>query len=278
MTMQTQTQFMDRPGGKIAYDVEGDGPLVLCVPGMGELRSVYRFTVPALTGAGLRVATVDLRGHGDSDATFASYDDVAAASDVIALIEGLGGPAVVVGNSMGAGAAVYAASERPELISGLALIGPFVRNPPTSPLKQFAFRAAMSGPWATRTWLAYLPKLYPARKPADFDEHLQRIRESMRRPGHAKAFVATTRTSHAPAEARLSQLAGRRALVIMGEKDPDFADAPAEAVWIRDQLDAELLLVPGAGHYPHAEFPEVVNPALVRFCRDATAATEATGT
>jgi pimeloyl-ACP methyl ester carboxylesterase len=277
MTVPTQTQFVDRPGGKVAYDVAGDGPLVVCVPGMGELRGVYRFTVPALVDAGLRVVTVDLRGHGDSDATFAAYDDVAAASDVIALIDRLGGPAVVVGNSMGAGAAVYAAAERPELVSGVALIGPFVRNPPKNPVMRFAFRAAMSGPWATRMWLSYLPKLYPARKPADFDEHLQRIRESMRRPGHARAFVATTRTSHAPAEARLPQIAGLRAFVIMGEKDPDFADAPAEAGWIRDQLNAELLLIPDAGHYPQAEFPEVVNPALVRFCRDATGATGAAG-
>ena len=36
---------------------------------MGDLRSVYRFLAPELVGAGYRVATMDLRGHGDSDAT-----------------------------------------------------------------------------------------------------------------------------------------------------------------------------------------------------------------
>jgi pimeloyl-ACP methyl ester carboxylesterase len=267
MESPPRPELLDRPGGRIAFDVAGDGPLVVCIPGMGELRSVYRFTVPALVEAGLRAVTVDLRGHGDSDATFDAYDDLAAASDVITLVERLGGPAVVVGNSMGAGAAVCAAAERPDLITGLVLVGPFVRDPQINPLMRFAFRAAMSGPWATRAWLAYLPKLYAARKPADLNDHMQRIRESMRRPGHAKAFVATTRTSHAPAQARLRQATGRPTLVVMGEKDPDFADAPAEAAWIRDQLDAELLLVPDAGHFPQAEFPDVVNPALVRFCR-----------
>ena len=98
---QMQTLMLDRPGGRVAYDVSGVGPLVVYVPGMGELRVVYRFTVPTLAGAGLRVATMDLRGHGDSYATFASYDDVAAGSDVLALIEHLGGPAVVIGNSTG---------------------------------------------------------------------------------------------------------------------------------------------------------------------------------
>lgn len=268
---EVQTQMLDRPGGRIAYDVSGDGPLVVCLPGMGESRSVYRFTVPALVAAGLRAVTMDLRGHGDSDATFASYDDVAAGSDVLALIEHLGGPAVVAGNSMGAGAGVWAAAEQPGQVAGLALIGPFVRNPKISPLMQWAFRLAMSGPWAVRAWLSYLPRLYPSRKPGDFADHVASLRASMRRPGHAKAFVATTRTSHAPAQERLPQVAGKPVLVVMGEKDPDFPDARAEAEWIRDRLDAELLLVPGAGHYPQAETPDVVNPALVRFCREAMA-------
>ena len=69
-TTQTSTLLLARPEGRIGYDVTGDGPLVVCLPGMGELRSSYRFTVPALAAGGFRVATMDLRGHGDSDATF----------------------------------------------------------------------------------------------------------------------------------------------------------------------------------------------------------------
>jgi hypothetical protein len=48
--------YLDRGEGRIAYDVQGEGPLVICVPGMGDLRSVFRFTVPALLAAGYRVA------------------------------------------------------------------------------------------------------------------------------------------------------------------------------------------------------------------------------
>jgi hypothetical protein len=29
-----QMQMLDRPGGRVAYDVRGDGPLVVCVPGL----------------------------------------------------------------------------------------------------------------------------------------------------------------------------------------------------------------------------------------------------
>lgn len=40
------TTYLDRPSGRIAYDRIGEGPLVICLPGMGDVRSVYRFLVP----------------------------------------------------------------------------------------------------------------------------------------------------------------------------------------------------------------------------------------
>ena len=75
MTTTSTTHYLDRGEGRIAYDMTGTGPLVVAVPGMGDLRSTYRHLAPALVEAGFRVATMDLRGHGDSDATFSRYDD-----------------------------------------------------------------------------------------------------------------------------------------------------------------------------------------------------------
>ncbi|MGN6574958.1 MAG: alpha/beta fold hydrolase, partial [Nocardioides sp.] len=191
-TLEAEPRRLRRGEGQIAYDVLGTGPLVLCLPGMGELRSSYRHNVRALAEAGFRVAAMDLRGHGDSDATFTAYDDEAAGADALALVEELGGPALLIGNSMGAGAAVWAAAERPDQVAGIVLIGPFVRQVPINPLLAGAFRIAMSGPWAPAVWNAYLPSLYPGRKPADFAEHRTAIRASIRQPGHARAFTATT--------------------------------------------------------------------------------------
>ena len=164
-------QFLDRDGGRVAYEVSGDGPLVVCVPGMGELRSIYRNNVPALVANGFKVASIDLRGHGDSDATFSSYDDPAAASDVEALISHLGGPAVIVGNSMGAAGGALVAADKPELVAGLVLVGPFLRDPQTGTVSLLVFRLLMGGPWARAAWASYLPRLYPGRRPDDFAEH-----------------------------------------------------------------------------------------------------------
>jgi pimeloyl-ACP methyl ester carboxylesterase len=176
------------------------------VPGMSDLRAGYRFLAPALRATGYRVACTDLRGHGDSDATFMSYGDEETAGDINALIEELGGPAVVVGNSMGAGAAVLAAAQRPELISSLVLAGPFVRNGKTSTPQRLILRAALAPPWAAISWKTYLPKLYAGRRPTDFKEYRAQVIASIRRPGYATAFSRTTRTSHDPAQARLADV------------------------------------------------------------------------
>ena len=259
------TRFLDRPGGRIAYDVSGAGPLVVCIPGMGDLRSSYRFLAPALVAAGYRVVTMDLRGHGESDATFEAYDDVAAGTDVVALLAKLGGgPAILVGNSMGAGAAAWAAAEVPDRVAALVLVGPFVRNPPGGRAAALLFRLALLRPWGAAAWNAWYARLFPGRAPSDLAEHRARIRASLRRPGRWQAFTATTHTSHAPVEARLGEIAAPT-LVVMGDRDPDFPDPRAEAAFIAGRLRAEVVMVPGAGHYPHAEYPEVVTPAILGF-------------
>jgi pimeloyl-ACP methyl ester carboxylesterase len=265
-TPRSAAAYLDRPGGRIAYELQGEGPLIVCLPGMGDLRSVYRFLAPALAEAGFRVATMDLRGHGDSDTTFDSYDDVAAGSDLIALAGHLDGPAVLIGNSMGAGAACWAAAEAPESVAGLALLGPFVRNGPPNPLGTALFRLALLRPWGHAAWKAYFRTLYPKCRDAAFEAHFAEVVENLRRPGHWDAFRKTARTSHAPVEARLSEVHAPT-LVVMGEKDPDWRDPAAEARWVADRLGGELLMVQGAGHYPQAEFPEVVGPTVVEWLR-----------
>ena len=57
-------------------------------------------------------------------------------------------------------------------------------------------------------------------------------------------------------------------LVVMGTKDTDFPDPPAEAEWAANRLGAKLLLVQGAGHYPHTEMPEQVGPAVASFLQN----------
>lgn len=261
----SSTQFLERPDGRVAYDVQGSGPLLVLVPGMGELRSSYRFLTPRLVEVGYTVATTDLRGHGESDTSFSAYGDLETASDISALIDALGGSAVIIGNSLAAGAGVIVAADHPEQVAGLVLLGPFVRNPPAGRISLAIFRAMTAPFWVATMWKSYMPTLYAGRKPTDFKQYREAVATSLRRPDYGRAFSLTTRqTDHAPAEARLLQVSAP-VLVVMGELDPDFKDPAGEAHWIGETLKADVVMVPEAGHYPQSQQPEITERAILEF-------------
>ena len=154
------TQFLKHGAGTIAYDDAGSGPLIICVPSMGDLRGEYRFLAPQLVAAGYRVVTMDVRGHGESSTAWADFSVAGVGSDIVALAQALdAGPAIVVGTSMAAGAAVWAAAEAPALFAGLALIGPFVRGE-TSTLNRLLYAALFARPWGPAAWLRYFSTLF----------------------------------------------------------------------------------------------------------------------
>ena len=72
--------------------------------------------------------------------------------------------------------------------------------------------------------------------------------------------------SKAASEERLPRVSAP-ALVLMGSKDPDFKQPEVEAQWVANSLHARMEMVPGAGHYPHAEMPDVVARWSSRSCK-----------
>src|ERR1700744_1938188 len=123
------TEFLDIEGGRIAYDVTGEGPLIVLSHGIGDRRQVFRFLAPELVRAGFRVAAADMRGHGESSmGDWKSISRTDVAGDLVALIRQLGGPAVIVGHSLAGGAATIAAATEPDLVRGVVEIGPFTRK------------------------------------------------------------------------------------------------------------------------------------------------------
>lgn len=272
------TKYLQRPGGSLAYEVSGQGPLVVASPGMGDLRATYRFLVPALVAAGFRVATVDLRGHGQSSTGWPAYDESAVAGDLLALTEQLGGPAVLIGNSYSGGAAVVAAARRPDLVRALVLSGAFVRTVPQKLLTRLAGAVVSSTPLGRSLWGAYIPSFYPGHKPDDFAEHRGAVKANLAEPGRWPAVAAMAGNDHDAAEAALPKVTAP-ALVVIGTADPDFPDPAAEAQLTAERLGgpARVLLVDGAGHYPHTQNPEVVTPAVLAFLTDLPAVGSSSG-
>jgi pimeloyl-ACP methyl ester carboxylesterase len=239
---------------------------VICVPGMGDLRGEYRFLMDQLAAAGFRAAAMDVRGHGESSTRWVDFSVAGVGSDILALIRHLdGGPAVVIGTSMAAGAAVWAAAEAPELVRALVLIGPFVRGGGDL-MGRLLAGLLFTRPWGPGMWAKYYHSLYPTRQPADFAAYSAAIKANLAEPGRLEALQAMLRASKSASETRLPQVKAP-ALVLMGSKDPDFKPPEAEAQWVAERISGTVRMVEGAGHYPHAEMPEITAPLIVDFLK-----------
>ena len=279
------TEFLEVDGGRIAYDVTGEGPLVVLSHGIGDRRQAYRFLAPRLAQAGYRVASADLRGHGESSMGWKSVtgtDDAIThpdiAGDLLALIRHLGGPAVIVGHSISGGAATIAAVQEPDLVSAIVELNPFTKKQSLSLggfLRVRRYRRGLTqlitlqltkrlGPW-----LRYLDVAYPT-KPADYDDYMTALAAKLREPGRMAEFMKTGQSKPAETGARLPDVRCP-ALVIMGTLDPDFADPQAEGDAIVAAMPAgtgTVAMVDGGGHYIHAQSPDEVAALIIPFLKE----------
>lgn len=258
-------QFIHTSGGKIAYDDQGEGPLVVCVPSMGDLRGEYRFLLPLLTSAGFRAVSMDVRGHGETSAVWPDYSVAAIGQDLLALIQSLNaGPAMVIGTSMAAGATIWASVEAPDQISRMVLIGPFVHGR-GNPWLKLIFSLVLARPWGPALWSKYYAGLYPTRPPHDLSEYIAALSANLRQPGRMEALQKMMAADKTASGERLDKTRVP-ALILMGSLDPDFKDPEGQARWVAEQVRGRYLMVKGAGHYPHAEMPqetfEMIRPFL----------------
>jgi len=267
-------EYLTLDDGTIAYEVTGEGPLVVLAHGMGDTRHSYRFLAPALIAAGYRVATLDLRGCGDSSLGWSGYSRTDIAGDLVALITHLGGPAVIIGQSISGGAATIAAATAPHLVTGLVELAPFTREQSidlAGLLKVKRYRVGylhLMGAFlgSTASWKKYLDLAVPA-KPADWDAELDRIGATMDQPGRMAVLRAMAQSKPTDAGEQLSKLACP-VLVVEGSADPDWVDPRAEGERILADLPhglGQLAVIDGAGHYPHTETPDQVVALVLPF-------------
>ncbi len=276
------TEFLTLDGGTLAYDLTGTtGPLVVLAHGMGDSREAYRFLAPQLVTAGYRVASVDLRGCGESSAQWPSWSRTDIAGDLLALVRHLGGPAVLVGHSIAGGAVTIAAATAPDLVTAAVELAPFTRTQSMRPgdLRVARFRRGMRHLLGTAVlgstgqWVKYLDLAYPGTRPADWDARLGRITAELAEPGRMKALQGMGRTTPADAGARLGDVRCP-VLVVQGGADPDWADPRAEGEAVVADLPpglGRLVVLDAAGHYPHVQFPDEVAAAMLGFLADVRA-------
>ncbi|MFF1410555.1 alpha/beta fold hydrolase [Streptomyces sp. NPDC058289] len=277
------TEFLSTDGGRLAYEVTGEGPLVVLAHGMGDNRAAYRETAALLVAAGYRVASTDLRGHGESSTGWISYTRTDVAGDLLGLIRHLGGPAVIVGHSFAGGAATIAAAQEPALVGAIVEISPFTRA------QKIDFGALGSNARyrkgmllllgtgilrSTGLWKRYLDHAYPGTRPAGHAAHLAALDADLGRPGRMAVVAKMGMSAPTDAGARLGDVRCP-ALIVEGDLDCDWADPAAEGAAIVAELPAgrgRLVTIEGAGHYAHAQFPSETAAAIVSFLKEAARA------
>jgi pimeloyl-ACP methyl ester carboxylesterase len=118
-----------RDGVRLAYEEAGVGePALMLVHGM-RCDHRHMHTLFDHLSATHRVVSVDLRGHGESDAPDSDYSNEEMAGDLSWLAQHLGlDRPVMIGHSFGGSLCLYLAATRPKRVGALVLLDSGVRS------------------------------------------------------------------------------------------------------------------------------------------------------
>lgn len=251
---------------ELAYDDVGAGPAVVLIHGHPFSRSMWAPQLAALR-PDYRVVAPDLRGFGDSPVTPGTVTMRELAGDVERLLGRLGvGPAAIVGLSMGGLVVMELAAAHPDRWWALGLVATTAQ--PVTPAEQADRRA--------RADLAEAQGMAPIA--AGMNERLYGPDPD---PGVVAAITATmlaTSPQGAAAAFRGRALRPDYRPPLRGLDVPAFVCVGDRDTWsdaaVTDELVASLrrptrLVLPGVGHLPNLERPELFNAALARFLAGA---------
>ena len=246
--------WVDRPAGRIHYAEQGDGPPLLLSHGVIESSRSWERVVPLLARR-FRTVVHDARGRGSSDVTSMTFGDLV--EDVRALAEQLDlRPVFHAGHSMGGRVALEHALADPDGVRAIAVISGRASAPDEAGrerLAALADRAARAGSAAAiDPWIEPDDPLFPVVRDISAANPGEGTRAALECLASADSIVEHLDAVQAPA------------LVVVGEHDRavyrDAARLTAERL-----PHAELLVLPGVGHFPNLQAPERLAGALEEF-------------
>ena len=283
-TATLEKLYWNWQGYKIQYTVMGTGiPLVL-VHGFGASIGHWRKNIPVLANAGYQVYAIDLLGFGGSDKPPLDYT-------VFVWVELLKDfckahiqePAVFIGNSIGALLSLIVVTEHPEIAAGAVLINsagglshrPSELNPPLRivmgafnklighPISgKFVFDRIRQKAQIRRT----LYQVYRDRN-AVTDELVDLLYTPSCDAGAQQVFASILTAPPGPTPLELLPKLKCPLLVIWGAEDPwtPITGAKIYELARENGKDIKIVPIPGAGHCPHDEVPDVVNREIVEW-------------
>ncbi len=243
---------------KLVYEVVGSGePAMVFVHGWTCDRSHFAPQVAHYAGSH-RCVSVDLRGHGESDAPEQEYTVEGFADDVAAVCEQLGvTDAVLVGHSMGGAIVLALAARRPELARAVALLDPAILFPAEVLARGGQLATAFAGPdgmKAARDFEA--DQFFLSTSDAALKERT--LDAAMTTPQHV---VASAIKNIANFDSESALRAVKMPLLYVGA-EPAITDT-AKLRELAPQVVVGKTV--GSGHFHQLEVPEQINAMLDRF-------------
>jgi 3-oxoadipate enol-lactonase len=252
----------------LACTIAGGGPTVLFLHGIGGNRHNWDDQVAAVAAAGWRAVALDARGYGDSafvpPSGFTDYAD-----DVARVIRHLGGPAHMVGLSMGGRIALDLFARHRPLVASLVLAdtsaGSAAATTPEAIAEAVALRARplLEGMTPADIAPGIVAKIAGPEISATARQRLLDSHAALNAPAYLAALAAVIGFGDFPPWAGIDV----PVQVMVGEHDsiapPAHARAMAAAI-----PGARLAEIPGAGHVANIEAGQAFNAVLLQFLAD----------
>jgi 4,5:9,10-diseco-3-hydroxy-5,9,17-trioxoandrosta-1(10),2-diene-4-oate hydrolase len=263
--------FVQVSGAKVHYQRAGAGrPLVLLHGLVGSVRN-WRQNISFLSRDSA-VYAIDLFNMGQSDRVpgldaglEATADRVAAVLDALGLKE-----TDIAGHSHGGAVAMMLAARHPERVRRLILFAP--ANPFCDLGRQLiSFYQTPFGIWLARRIPSLPEKLTATALSRMYGDpsrvtkgSLEGYTAGLRIPGtvdHVLEIVRRWSADMGVLRSALCELAGKPTLLIWGDRDRAVG-LPSARQLQQTLIRSTLLVIPGAGHIPFEEMPDICNRAM----------------
>ena len=268
----------------------GTGPLALCLHGFPDSAHTWRHLLPALAEAGFHAVAPFLRGYAPTAVPDdACYSIGALVADAVALHQALDGDgqAVLIGHDWGAEAANGAAALAPDRWRRVVTLGvpPLALDPVLygdyQQLKRFFYlfwfrdSLAQAAEVVAADGMTFLDRLWQDWSPGyDAAEDLARVKESLQQPANLQAAISYYRdpvldatpgamVPYAAEEEAASRQAQQPTLYLHGSADGCIGVELVRGAERHLAPGSRMIVVEGAGHFPHLEQPEEVNEHIL---------------
>ncbi|MDA3645154.1 alpha/beta hydrolase [Saccharopolyspora indica] len=241
------------------YCAAGSGSAVVFVHGLAEDHRSWRRQQEEFSGH--RTYAYDVRGHGASTLGAADGTLEQLRDDLLAFLAEVSGPAVCVGFSLGGTVVLSAAAERPDLVTGVVVLGTssVVGRRAAEINLQRAEEA--SDPAALLASLHEDTRMMITSSTVDIDELVAR-RAATIGDGAGFANAATSMagirdTPLTPALAAIEQ-----PVTVIGAEHDALCPRKAADILLEALPHATYLEIPGSGHLMNVDNPDAVTAAL----------------